>query len=247
MFIQPDWFDVMKPGVGTNRFSYSFNDPINKADANGNQEVTGFGYAIESYYFVQGAGNQRQTAQTYWNQRAEQGAMQSLGSVSGLAGIGLRSAVTWAASKAPSSTIFGLEMGTAEATGMSVGVGLAAKGSTIAANAASGLRRGAEALAEMKTQFPNASIQHQQYLRNADGKIEKDPLTKEGRRLDFVAIENGTARQVREVTTMTAPKGTQIAKETNIINSGGHYVRDRTTRQLVNLSNKGIFTVDRRP
>ncbi len=36
MFLQPDWFDVMQAGVGTNRFSYSFNDPINKADPNGN-------------------------------------------------------------------------------------------------------------------------------------------------------------------------------------------------------------------
>jgi RHS repeat-associated protein len=45
MFIQPDWFDVMKPGVGTNRFSYSFNDPINKADANGNQTVGQYSYS----------------------------------------------------------------------------------------------------------------------------------------------------------------------------------------------------------
>lgn len=29
MFIQPDWFDPMKLGVGTNCYSYSFNDPIN--------------------------------------------------------------------------------------------------------------------------------------------------------------------------------------------------------------------------
>jgi RHS repeat-associated protein len=39
MFIQPDWFDVTKPGVGTNRFSYSFNDPINKADPSGNDVI----------------------------------------------------------------------------------------------------------------------------------------------------------------------------------------------------------------
>ena len=36
LFIQPDWFPVTEPGVGTNRFSYAFNDPINLSDPNGN-------------------------------------------------------------------------------------------------------------------------------------------------------------------------------------------------------------------
>ncbi len=36
MFIQPDWFEVTKPGVGTNRYAYSGNDPVNKMDPNGN-------------------------------------------------------------------------------------------------------------------------------------------------------------------------------------------------------------------
>ena len=34
--LQPDWFEVTKAGVGTNRFSYSFNDPVNKFDPGGN-------------------------------------------------------------------------------------------------------------------------------------------------------------------------------------------------------------------
>jgi RHS repeat-associated protein len=41
MFLQPDWFEVLQPGVGTNRFSYSFNDPVNKLDPIGNQAIVG--------------------------------------------------------------------------------------------------------------------------------------------------------------------------------------------------------------
>jgi len=36
MFIQPDWLDPTNPGVGTNRYSYSFNDPVNLRDPGGN-------------------------------------------------------------------------------------------------------------------------------------------------------------------------------------------------------------------
>ncbi len=36
MFIQPDWFEVTEPGVGTNRYAYSHNDPVNKMDPGGN-------------------------------------------------------------------------------------------------------------------------------------------------------------------------------------------------------------------
>lgn len=39
MFIQPDWLDPTQPGVGTNRYSYSFNDPINRLDPNGNEAI----------------------------------------------------------------------------------------------------------------------------------------------------------------------------------------------------------------
>ncbi len=47
-FIQPDWWEVTMPGVGTNRYSYSANDPINKSDPNGHlfKEVLGFVGAV---------------------------------------------------------------------------------------------------------------------------------------------------------------------------------------------------------
>jgi hypothetical protein len=34
-FISPDWWDPNKEGVGTNRYAYAHNDPVNKSDANG--------------------------------------------------------------------------------------------------------------------------------------------------------------------------------------------------------------------
>jgi hypothetical protein len=36
-FISPDDWDPTKPGVGTNRYAYSENDPVNKSDKNGHQ------------------------------------------------------------------------------------------------------------------------------------------------------------------------------------------------------------------
>ncbi|MFZ5791054.1 MAG: RHS repeat-associated core domain-containing protein [Pseudomonadota bacterium] len=36
-FIQPDTYDPTLEGVGVNRYAYSFNDPINKADPNGHE------------------------------------------------------------------------------------------------------------------------------------------------------------------------------------------------------------------
>ena len=35
MFLQPDWFEVTEPGVGTNRYGYAGNDPVNGSDPGG--------------------------------------------------------------------------------------------------------------------------------------------------------------------------------------------------------------------
>jgi RHS repeat-associated protein len=36
-FLSPDWWDPNIAGVGTNRYAYSDNDPVNKSDENGHQ------------------------------------------------------------------------------------------------------------------------------------------------------------------------------------------------------------------
>ena len=39
MFIQPDWWEVTQAGVGTNRYSYSFGDPVNGRDPSGHAAI----------------------------------------------------------------------------------------------------------------------------------------------------------------------------------------------------------------
>jgi len=44
-FLQPDWWEVRRAGVGTNRYAYSFNDPVNMSDRNGHSaKKTGGGF-----------------------------------------------------------------------------------------------------------------------------------------------------------------------------------------------------------
>ena len=55
LFLQPDWFEVTKAGVVTNRFSYSFNEPVNKFDPGGNEytNTTVFGdYILEKATWI---------------------------------------------------------------------------------------------------------------------------------------------------------------------------------------------------
>lgn len=41
-FVQPDWWDPLEPGVGTNRYAYAGNDPVNRSDPGGHVIETGF-------------------------------------------------------------------------------------------------------------------------------------------------------------------------------------------------------------
>ena len=64
------------------------------------------------------------------------------------------------------------------------------------------------------------------YLRDKDGNFVIDPVTGKRRRIDFVVVKDGKVVESVEVTSMTAPKEEQMAKEKRIREQGGNYIYD---------------------
>ena len=64
------------------------------------------------------------------------------------------------------------------------------------------------------------------YLRDKDGNIVKDPISGTARRIDFVVVKDGKVVDSIEVTSKTADKTEQSAKEERIREAGGNYIRD---------------------
>ena len=96
-------------------------------------------------------------------------------------------------------------------------------------NKIDGLAREHEVEEELREKYPESegyTVVSEAYLRDKDGNIVKDPVTGEARRIDFVVIKEGKVVDSVEVTSKTADKTEQTAKEERIRESGGNYVRD---------------------
>lgn len=110
----------------------------------------------------------------------------------------------------------------------------------LAENRRRGKEREAATEAELRREHPNASIQKEQYLRDANGKIVKDKRTGKARRLDFVVIEKGKVIRKIETTGLHSSKIDQLEKEGRIVNQGGYFVRDRQSGKLIPVTDLEI-------
>ena len=96
-------------------------------------------------------------------------------------------------------------------------------------NKLDGLAREKEVAEELKEKYPTEEgyqIIPEAYLRDKDGNIVKDPVTGEARRVDFMVVKDGKVVDSIEVTSKTADKTEQTAKEERIREAGGNYIRD---------------------
>ena len=106
----------------------------------------------------------------------------------------------------------------------------------IEANRTSGAAREEAVRGELVREHPSEAgyhIESQCYLRDETGKIVVDRETGEGRRIDFAVFnKDGEVVKSVEVTSETADKRAQLAKEERIRDAGGNYVTDRRTSEL---------------
>ena len=115
-------------------------------------------------------------------------------------------------------------------------------------NKEEGLRREAEVEEELEKKYPESEgyeIVSEAYLRDSEGKIVRDPETGEARRIDFVVDKDGQVVDSIEVTSDTADKTGQTAKEERIRDAGGNYIRT-SDGSLAKYPNDLHTTIERR-
>lgn len=115
-------------------------------------------------------------------------------------------------------------------------------------NRENGDKREAEVQKELEEQYPadeDYTIESEVYLRDKDGNIIRDPETGEARRIDFVVIKDGKVVDSVEVTSQTADKTQQSAKEQRIRDTGGNYIKD-SNGNLVEIPNSVQTRIERR-
>ncbi len=101
---------------------------------------------------------------------------------------------------------------------------------------------------ELRKKYPSElgyTVLREVYLRDESGRIAVDPVTGTKRRVDFVIVKDGRVIEMVEVTSKTAPKYAQMAKENRIRNSGGNYIKDYDNN-LIRISDSVKTRIDRR-
>ncbi|MCG3773256.1 MAG: tRNA nuclease WapA [Nitrospira sp.] len=220
-FLTPDTWDPIIAEVDINRYAYSANDPINFSDANG--------HIVETFWDI-------------GNVIYDLGKI-GYGYATGNDTLVSEGAVDLAVDSASTLIPF-VPAGGSKVARVTVGYGDDAidlidkaksgkRAETLADSAAQGKRREREVADEMQGLHTDGRVQQQTYLRTPDGKRAVDPESGEMRKLDGVVIKDGKAVKSYEVTSPTANKKLQEAKERNIRNLGGNYVRDRQTGKLL--------------
>jgi hypothetical protein len=219
-FLTPDTYDPWMQGVDINRYSYAGDDPVNGSDPNGHNNMGDNGgppldpidVEDEPEFTTDMPGMDR-------IERQFERMVRNL--VDGAAG----------------TAIIAVDKRNRDIK--AADIKREAQRAQIATNAKDGAQRERDFVKELQAKYPSASIQSQTYLRDKDGKIVRDPVTGEARRVDVVVVR-GRQGIAFEVTSRTADKTRQSEKDARIRSSGGNYFRDRTSGNMMKLDRTRI-------
>lgn len=124
------------------------------------------------------------------------------------------------------------------------------KAEIVKRNKTDGCRREESVEKELQDRYPEAEgykVIRESYLRDKDGNIVCDPEPPhKARRIDFVVVKDGKVVDLIEVTSKTAPKEAQSAKEERIRESGGNYIKDPETGEVIRIPNSVHTRIERR-
>ena len=98
-----------------------------------------------------------------------------------------------------------------------------------------------EASTKKGSKYGDEFVLREQYLRDNLGRIIKDPITNEARRIDMLVVDKwGKVIRSIEVTSQTADKVNQTQKELRILNhawdNGGAFIKDANTGKLIEFT-----------
>ena len=117
----------------------------------------------------------------------------------------------------------------------------------IVENKREGCKREQEVRKELDKRYPEREgykIVSERYLLDKNGNIARDPETLKARRIDFVVVKDDKVVDMIEVTSKTAPKIDQSAKELRIRENGGNYIK--VGEQLIRIPNYVETRIERR-
>ncbi len=115
-------------------------------------------------------------------------------------------------------------------------------------NKVDGLAREKDVADDLKKTYPSEKgyqIVSEAYLRDNKGNIVKDTEKNEARRVDFVVLKDNEVIDSIEVTSKTADKTEQSAKEDRIRAAGGNFIRD-DSGNLVQIPSNVKTRIERR-
>ena len=105
------------------------------------------------------------------------------------------------------------------------------KAEVVLKNKIDGCAREEKVMAQLKAEYPESlgyKTIREAYLRDESGKIVIDKETGQARRIDFCVCKDGKVIKSIEVTSQTADKTKQLAKEDRIKEQGGVYIKDES-------------------